>query len=47
MTKSAAPEPIEAHATLRVAGDLLVPEQVTRILKVVPQAAYMKGERYS
>jgi hypothetical protein len=47
MTKAAAPEPIKAYATLRVAGDLLVPEQVTRILKVVPRAAYMKDEHYS
>jgi hypothetical protein len=46
-TKSAAPEPVKAYATLRVAGDQLVPEQVTRILKVVPRTAYSKGERYS
>ena len=36
----------KAFATLRIAGDRLVPEQATRILKIVPTQAYRKGERY-
>jgi Domain of unknown function (DUF4279) len=35
------------YATLRVAGDQLVPEQVTRTLKIIPTCAYAKGEHYS
>jgi hypothetical protein len=38
---------VKAYATLRIAGDKLVPEQVTQILKVVPTTAYAKGEHYS
>ncbi len=38
---------IKAFATLRVTGDRLVPEQVTRILKIVPTKTYAKGEHYS
>jgi hypothetical protein len=38
---------IKAYATLRIAGDQLVPEQVTQTLKVVPTTAYAKGEHYS
>jgi hypothetical protein len=30
-----------------VAGDNLVPDEVTRILKIVPTASYAKGEHYS
>lgn len=33
-------------ATFRVVGDTLVPDEVTRILKIVPSLAYAKGERY-
>jgi hypothetical protein len=40
-------EPVRAFATLRVAGDDLVPDEVTRILKIVPTTAYAKGEHYS
>jgi hypothetical protein len=40
-------EPVTAFATLRVAGDDLVPDEVTRILKIVPTTAYAKGEHYS
>ena len=32
---------------MRIAGDQLVPEQVTQILKIVPTTAYAKGEHYS
>ncbi len=38
---------IKAYATLRIAGDQLVPEQVTQVLKIVPTMAYAKGEHYS
>jgi hypothetical protein len=40
-------EPVRAFATLRVAGDDLVPDEVTKILKIVPTTAYKKGERCS
>jgi hypothetical protein len=40
-------EPVRAFATLRVAGDDLVPDEVTRILKIVPTTACAKGEHYS
>ena len=32
---------------MRIAGDQLVPEQVTQVLKIVPTMAYAKGEHYS
>lgn len=38
---------VKAFVTLRIAGDQLAPEQVTRILKIVPTQAYRKGEHYS
>ena len=40
-------EQVRAFATLRVAGDDLVPDEITRILKIVPTTAYAKGEHYS
>jgi hypothetical protein len=40
-------EPVRAFATLRVAGDDLVPDEVTKILKIVPTTAYIKGQHYS
>ena len=40
-------EPVRAFATLRVAGDDLVPDEVTKILKIVPTTAYAKGEHYA
>jgi hypothetical protein len=46
-TKSERVEPMKAYATLRVAGDQLVPEQVTRILKLIPTFAYAKREHYA
>jgi hypothetical protein len=46
-TKSRTNEQVRAFATLRVAGDELVPGEVTKILKIVPTAAYAKGEHYS
>ena len=46
-TRSERIEPIKVYATLRVAGDQLVPEQVTRTLKIIPTCAYAKGEHYS
>lgn len=36
----------KTYASFRVIGDNLVPEQITRILKVVPTTAYAKGERF-
>ncbi len=40
-------EPIRAFATLRVAGDDLAPDEVTKVLKIVPTTTYAKGEHYS
>jgi len=40
-------EPLRAFATLRVAGDDLVPDEVTKVLKIVPTTAYAKGEHYA
>ena len=36
----------KTYASLRVMGDDLNPEQVTRILRTVPSIAYAKGEQY-
>src|SRR4051794_19568025 len=36
----------KTYASLRVVGDNLDPQQVTRILKVVPTIAYAKGEKF-
>src|SRR5262245_35364699 len=41
MTKSE-----RTFATLRVAGDNLVPDQVTKLLGIEPTLAYAKGEHY-
>jgi Domain of unknown function (DUF4279) len=38
---------VRAFATLRLAGDDLVPDEVTRILKIVPTTSYAKGMPYS
>src|ERR1700730_18817756 len=35
-----------AFATLRMAGDDLVPSHITKLLGVAPTLAYAKGERY-
>jgi hypothetical protein len=40
-------EPVRAFATLRVTGDDLAPDEVTKILKIVPTTAYAKGEHYA
>lgn len=40
-------ETVKTFATLRFAGDSLVPEQITRALRVVPTLSYAKGERYA
>lgn len=39
--------PRRPFATLRVSGDDLVPDEVTRIIKILPTRAYAKGEHYS
>jgi hypothetical protein len=36
-------EPVRACATLRLAGDDLAPDEVTKILKIAPATAYAKG----
>lgn len=46
-TKSRMNEPVKAFATLRFAGDDLMPDEVTSLLKIVPTTAYAKGEHYS
>jgi Domain of unknown function (DUF4279) len=47
MTRSLATEPVRAFATLRVSGDDLVPDEVTKIIKIRPTKAYAKGEHFS
>jgi hypothetical protein len=47
MTNAASGEPIKTYATLRITGDKLVPDDVTRLLRTVPTLAYAKGERYA
>jgi hypothetical protein len=39
--------PVRAFATLRVFGDDLAPDEVTRILKIVPTTAYAKRQHYA
>jgi hypothetical protein len=46
-TKSESADAVKTFATLRLAGDGLAPDQVTKILKTVPTQAYAKGDRYS
>jgi hypothetical protein len=46
-TRSRTTEPVQAFATLRVSGDNLVPDEITKIIKIVPTKAYAKGEHYS
>jgi hypothetical protein len=36
----------KTYATLRVTGDNLDPNQITKILRVVPTISYAKGEKY-
>jgi hypothetical protein len=40
-------EPISAFATLRVSGDDLVPDEITKVIKILPTKAYAKGEHHS
>jgi hypothetical protein len=44
--RSESADTVKTFATLRVVGDQLVPEQVTRILKIAPARAYAKGQTY-
>ena len=44
--RSESAETVKTFATLRVVGDQLVPEQVTRLFKVLPTRAYAKGQTY-
>ena len=46
-TRSPATEPVRSFATLRVSGDELVPDEITKIIKIRPTRAYAKGEHYS
>jgi hypothetical protein len=47
MTRSEASEAtLQAFATFRIAGDRLVPDEVTRILRVPASQSYAKGEHY-
>jgi hypothetical protein len=46
-TRSQASETVRAFATLRVSGDNLVPNEITKIIKILPTRAYAKGEHYS
>jgi hypothetical protein len=46
-TRSPTTESIKAFATLRVSGDDLVPDEITKIIKIRPTMAYAKGEHYS
>jgi hypothetical protein len=38
---------IKAFATLRIAGDNLLPDEITEILRTYPTLAYRKGEKYN
>jgi hypothetical protein len=44
--KSESGDTVKTFAALRIVGDQLVPEQVTRILKIIPARAYGKGETH-
>src|SRR5215207_4772164 len=46
-TSSERPVPMRSFATLRFAGDSLIPEKVTHTLRFKPTLSYAKGERYS
>jgi hypothetical protein len=46
-TRSRAAEAVRAFATLRVTGDDLVPNEITKLIKILPTKAYAKGEHYS
>lgn len=47
MTKSSGDDgTLRTFVTLRIMGDRLDPEEVTRILKINPTLAYAKGENY-
>jgi Domain of unknown function (DUF4279) len=43
---SPADDTIKTFATLRVTGDDLDPDEITRILRIVPTVAYRKGQQY-
>jgi hypothetical protein len=45
--KTNASETIRTFATLRVMGDDLIPDEITRVLETKPTLAYRKGENYS
>jgi hypothetical protein len=40
-------EPVRSFATLRLAGDDLAPDKVTKVLKIVHATAYAKGAHYA
>jgi len=44
--KSSPDGTVRAFATLRVAGDQLVPHEITDILRAYPTLSYRKGEKY-
>ena len=44
--RSEAADAVKTFATLRIVGDQLLPEQVTRIFEVTPTRAYAKGQTY-
>jgi len=46
MTKSSHDGTLRTFVTLRVMGDRLDPEEITRILKIKPTVAYAKGRSY-
>ena len=46
-TKSRTTEPVRAFATLRVSGDALIPDEITKIIKIPPTRTYAKGEHFS
>jgi hypothetical protein len=46
-TRSRTTKSAKAFATLRVSGGDLVPDEITRIIKIIPTKAYAKGDHYS
>jgi hypothetical protein len=45
-TKSDDHDTRKTYATLRIVGDNLNPEDITRILRIVPTISYVKGGKY-
>jgi hypothetical protein len=47
LTRSDGRRAVRTFATIRIVGDDLVPDQITKLFKLVPTQAYAKGELYN